>query len=244
MSRMKIILDEAINEVMQIVKELESLPKGYLLQKRSYYYHAVDRKQVGITKKVDIIKQLCRKRYLLIRKIQLETNLAATSPEELDMRTPLELIASLPKAYRTVPASYFYHPSIEEWLAKPWAKNDLYPESAIYAHNGINFRAMSERTIAEQLDKYGLLYRYDPVYNLGNDQFSPDFFVKNPWNAKSVIWEHFGLLNSEEYAKSMNKKMGIYINLGYTQSKNLIATYRYHIEKVERIQELIEQIIL
>ena len=244
MTSMKIIINEFIKEVKQIDEELEFTIKGYLIQKRSYHYHVLNRKQVGITKKPDIIKQLCRKRYLLIRRAQLLTNINATSPEELDTRTPQELIASLPKAYRTVPASYFYHPSIEEWLTKPWRKNELYPESAIYEHNDINFRAMAERIIAEQLDKYGLLYRYDPVYNLGNEQLSPDFLVKNPWNAKTVIWEHFGLLNSDKYAKSMNRKMGIYIELGYTQSENLIATYQYHIEKIERIQELIEQIIL
>jgi len=238
------ILEAYLKEIDDMNKEFETLPMGYLVQKKSTYYHVIDRKQVGISKNTALIKQLCRKKYLLIRKVQIETNISATSPEELDTRTPQELIASLPKAYRTVPVSYFYHPSIEEWLTKPWRKNELYPESAIYEHNDINFRAMAERIIAEQLDKYGLLYRYDPVYNLGNEQVSPDFLVKNPWNAKTVIWEHFGLLNSDKYAKSMNRKMGIYTELGYTQSKNLIATYQYHIEKVERIQELIEQVIL
>ena len=238
------ILEAYLKEIDDMNKEFETLPMGYLVQKKSTYYHVIDRKQVGITKNTALIKQLCRKKYLLIRKVQIETNISATSPEELDTRTPQELIASLPKAYRTVPVSYFYHPSIEEWLTKPWRKNELYPESAIYEHNDINFRAMAERIIAEQLDKYGLLYRYDPVYNLGNEQVSPNFLVKNPWNAKTVIWEHFGLLNSDKYAKSMNRKMGIYTELGYTQSKNLIATYQYHIEKVERIQELIEQVIL
>jgi len=71
-----------------------------------------------------------------------------------------------------------------------------------------------------------------------------DLVIKNPWSGKTVIWEHFGAFDKAEYADSMNRKMDTYIKLGYTQSKNLIATYQYHIRNTERIQELIEQIIL
>jgi len=154
------------------------------------------------------------------------------------------LIVSFPKAYQTVPKSYFYHPSIEEWLAKPQRKNELFTENEIYTYNGINYRSLAERIIAEQIDKYGLLFQYDTVYDLGIEQVSIDFVVVNPWNAKTVIWEHFGAFNKSKYADSMNQKMDTYIKLGYSQSKNLIATYQYHIRNTERIRELIETIIL
>jgi len=244
MKNMTNILNNHVKEIEQIDKELLTLPKGYLVEKRSYYYHVVKEVQTGITKNTELIQQLCRKRYLLVRKKQLENNISATSVSDLDTRTSKELITALPNAYQTVPISYFYHPSIKAWLAKRQTKNTLYLESAIYSYNGMNFRSMAERIIAEQLDKNDLLFQYEPRFDLGNKQVSPDFLVKNPFNAKTIIWEHFGALNQEKYADAMNDKMDTYINLGFTPFENLIATYQYHIRKTERIQELIEQIIL
>jgi len=244
MKMMLKILNQYIQELEQIDAELATLPEGSLIRKKSYYYHVINRKQVGITRNIKLIIQLCRKRYLLIRKAQLENNIVATSPETLDTRTPQELIASLPKAYRDVPISYFYHPSIEKWLAKESRKNTHYPENAIYSYNDINFRSMAERTIAEQLDKYGIPYQYEPTFDMGTKQVSPDFIVKNPFNNKTVIWEHFSAFNQEKYAEVMNDKMDTYINLGFTQFENLIATYQYHIRNPKRLHELIEQIIL
>jgi len=244
MKNLYMMLDNHIREIEQINEELETLPEGYLIRKRFYYYHVVKDKQTGITRNIKLTKQLCRKRYLLIRKIQLENNIKALTPADLDTRIPRELIASLPKAYQNLPESYFYHPSIEVWLETPQSTNNLYLENAVYTYNGINFRSLAERIIAEHLDKYGLLFRYDSIYKLNNNQISPDFFIKNPFNNKTVVWEHFGAFHKEKYADSMNNKMDRYINHGYSQLENLIATYQYHIRKPERIQNLIEQIIL
>jgi len=243
MKNLKIALSTQLKELESIKKELEALPEGYLVIKRaSTYYHVVGRNQNGITKNVPRIQQLCRKRYLLIRKVQLEHNLAATTPEEFDTHTPQELIASLPKAYQTVPIHYFYHPQAGIWQGKP-RETDLYPETAIYSYNHINFRSMAERIIAEQLDKYGLLYRYESTFNLIHQQVSPDFLVKNPFTNHTIIWEHFGAFNQEKYADDMNNKMDAYLNQGFTPNYDLITTYQYHIRNPKRIQELIENLI-
>jgi len=244
MKNMKTALDSQLKELESIKQELETLPEGYLARQRStFYFHVIKEKQMGITKNVPLIQQLCRKRYLLVRQIQLEANINATSPSDLDSRTPMQLVASLPKAYQTVPIHYFYHPQVDKWQGR-LRTNDLYSESAIYAYNGINFRSMSERTIAEQLDKYGLLYRYEPIFGLMEMDVSPDFLVKNPFTNKVVIWEHFGAFNQTKYADDMNDKMDAYLNQGFQIGFDLITTFQYHIRKPERIQELIEEIIL
>jgi len=229
-------------ELQATKRELKALPEGYLIKKRSYYYHAIKSKQTGITFNIELIQQLCRKRYLLIRKAQLENYLTATLPEDLDIRTPQELIASLPKAYQTVPIHYFYHPEADKWQGR-LRTTDLYPETAVYTYNGIHFRSMSERTIAEQMDKYGLLYRYEPIFGLMEMDVSPDFLVKNPFTNKTVIWEHFGAFNQSKYADDMNNKMDAYLNQGFDPSADLITTYQYHIRKPERIQKLIEEMM-
>jgi len=235
-------LEKYSSELKVVEEEIESLPEGYLIQKRSYYYHVIKSKQVGITFDTSLIRQLCRKRYLLVRKSQLEHNLIATSFDQVDSRTPQELIAALPKAYQTVPIHYFYHPQVDKWQGRP-RENDLFPESAIYVYNGINFRSMAERQIAEQLDKYGLLYRYEHILHLTDQQVSPDFLIKNPFTNQTIIWEHFGAFNQVKYADDMNDKMDAYLNQGFQPNIDLITTYQYHIRNPDRIRDLIENII-
>ena len=230
-------------ELIEIQKELETLPEGYLTRKKTSYYHAIGRTQTGITKNILLIQQLCRKKYLLVRRGQLEMNLTTTSSEQLDTRAAQELIASLPKAYQTTPIHYFYHPQVEKWPGRQ-QKDDLFPESAIYTYNNINFRSMAERIIAEQLDKYGLLYRYEHNLNLLDQQVSPDFLVKNPFTNQTTIWEHFGAFNEKRYADNMNNKMDAYLNQGFQIGYDLITTYHYHIRNSERVRQLIKEIIL
>ena len=244
MKNEKVILTERLKELDVIAGELDALPEGYLAKKKaSTYYHVIKDRQVGITRNTPLIQQLCRKRYLLARKGQLEQNLVATTPDELDMRPPQELIATLPKAYQSAPIHYFYHPSVDKWKGRP-PMHEIHPESAIYTYNSIRFRSMAERIIAELLDKNGLLYRYEFTLGLMDRDVSPDFIVKNPFTNKMVIWEHFGGFNHKNYADGMNDKMDAYLNQGFCPSKDLITTYQYHIRNPERIQKIIDKMIL
>ena len=241
----KVKLNNYKKELLQIAKELKTLPSGHLSKRKSCYYQYVTKeKQVGITKKPELIRQLARKKYLQARKAQLENNLSKPL-SEFDFSTPKELIASLPNAYKDLPESYFYHPSIEAWLANPPNKNTINPEHAKYnSSSDIQFRSIAERIIAEILAEYGLPHHYDVVIKINGKKVSPDFIIKNPFTGKTYILEHFGAFNKEGYADSMNNKMDHYEKNGFTQFENLITTYEYHIRETQLIRDLIEQIIL
>ena len=232
-------------ELNDLKKEFKNSPEGYLGIKRSNYYYLITKeKQIGITRNKPLIRQLCRKRYLQERIAQLENNISKPI-SEFDHRTPRELINSLPKAYQTVPDDYFYHPSIAAWKAETYKENTINPENLIYSSNDdMEFRSIAERSIAEQLDNYGLPYRYDTVIKIGGKTVSPDFIIKNPHTGKTFIWEHFGAFHKKEYADYMNNKMHLYMKKGLIPSENLISTYGYHIRVIRRIQKLIEEIIL
>lgn len=244
MKNLKITLHNCKQELNQIKEELKNLPEGHLGKKRAYYYQIIKKKHIGITRNNALIRQLCRKKYLQARLVQLENNISKPL-SSINNSTPQELISSFPKAYQDAPIDYYYHPSIESWQAKSPKQNTINTENAIYTSTSdIQFRSMSERTIAEQLENNGLPYHYDTVIQLGGKKISPDFIIKNPFTAKTFIWEHFGAFNQERYADSMNDKMSTYMNNGFVPSENLISTYEYHLRKPHCIQELIEQIIL
>ena len=244
MKSMFVVFKKFLHELEQIEEELSLSPKGSLTRKKTYYYHTINRKQLGITKNIPLMKQLARKKYLLLRHAQLKSNLKASHLDDLDIRTPQQLIASLPPAYQTLPLDYFYHPDISTWLAKPSRKNSLSPENEKYIHNGVAFRSMSERQIAEILDKNNLLYQYDCTFDMGIARISPDFVIKNPFTNATLLCEFFGAFHKASYGEAMNDKMDNYAKVGYIEGDNLISLFEYHLRDPRRIQAILETTIL
>ena len=229
-------------ELAEIEKELAQLPEGKLYMRKKFYYYKIGRREIGINKQPKLVQQFSRREYLESRNGQLENNLNKPI-SEFDHRTPRQLIASLPKAYQTVPESYFYHPSVEQWLAKPPRINTLHPKDAKYLYKGIRYRTLSEREIARKLDENRLLFYYDSRFDVGITEISPDFYIINPFNGKIILWEFFGAFHIPEYSKKMNDKMTDYAEIGYTENDNLIVTFEHHLRDTSRIQEIIDRLI-
>jgi len=243
MTKITIINEAALRkELADIKKELTQFPEGQLYIKNKFYYHRHEGKEKGITRNPDLIRQLARYKYLQIREKQLENNLSQPI-NKFDHRTPRQLIATLSKAYQTVPESYFYHPSVEQWLANPPRINTLNPENAKYLYQDIAYRSLSEREIAKKLDENGLLFYCDSRFNVGIAEISPDFYIKNPFNGKIFLWEFFGAFHIPNYGDRMNNKMATYAKMGFTENDNLIATFEHHLRDTNRIQEMIDRII-
>ena len=234
-------------ELDKTEEELQKLPAGSLVRKRKFYYHRVGSKEVGITKKPRIIRQLCRKVYLKIRKDQLIHNLSLdhNNLSDFDDRSPKELIRSLPVVYQAFPISYFYHPEMEAWLAQDYAKHPYPPTEWNYAtEGGVYLRSKSEFLIATKLEENGIPYRYDAKITLSGKVEYPDFIIRNPFTGKTILWEHFGALHLSEYEKKMNTKMDLYLNHGFIPSDTIIYTFEYQTKSADRIQTLIDEIIL
>ena len=233
-------------ELKAINAELEQLPPGRLVQKGKYFFQVIDQKEIGITKKSELIKQYYRKRYVLTRKDQLERNMPNTSRylKSHQDTLPTELIDSFSSSYQQLPLSSYYHPTVEKWLEEPVEENKLYPENRKFpTRNNIKVRSKSEQTIGNLLEEYGLLYRYDVAFKLGTQTKFPDFIIMNPFNGKVFIWEHFGALNQPEYMAKMNEKMSMYSAYDYHPFENIIYTFEFDIEHPQRLRDIVENII-
>ena len=230
-------------ELLSIEKELMTLPEGHLRCRRNFiHYCPISKKEKGITKNTQLIKQLARKEFILARRSQIKNNL--TQPlNKHDYRKPYELIDNLPQAYQDLPIDYFYHPSVEKWLAKPPRFNTLYQDNAKYTYNDISYRSLSEREIARKLDENGIPFYYDTRFSTGTEDISPDFQIKNPFNGKVFLWEFFGAFHITDYGQKMNDKMAAYRKINFIEGDNLIATFEHHLRDTSLIQEIIDTII-
>jgi len=247
MQNIRLQLDRYNKELKDISAELETLPPGRLAKNDKTYVHIIGDKRIGITRNPALIQKLARKKYLLARKKQITNNIKSlTHPTtKHDNRLPHELIASFSATYRDLPLSYFYHPAIEEWSKAPYNKNTLHQENLIYkSQNGVYLRSKSERDIANILEKYQLPYRYDAIISPNGIKTSPDFIIKNPFNNRTVIWEHFGSFHKTDYEQNMNDKIDRYLSGGFIENEHLIYTFEAHTRDHSRIEKLVENIIL
>ncbi|MCL2559480.1 MAG: hypothetical protein FWE07_03245 [Turicibacter sp.] len=253
MKMIKLLVEKYHKELSDIQAELKTLPLGSLLGRKwkntTHYYHEINGKQVGITKNPAKIKELARKKFLLAREKQLTTLtklLARITKSANLLLAPKELIATFANTYKNLPASYYYHPSIEKWLAQPYKKNTYNPEELIYqSKGGTFFRSKSERDIGNLLEEYDIPYRYDSVVTLnGKNEISPDFIIKAPYTGETIILEHNGALHKDGYKDRMNDKMDTYLKHGFIEGETLICTFEYHLRDHDRIRKIIEEIIL
>ena len=243
MREIKIINTQAVNdELSEIKKELSELQVGRLYLRRGYHYCKFQNREIGLKNKPYLVRELSRRAYLEQRQIQLKNNLKNLT-DKFDDRTPQQLIAGLPQAYQNLPLEYFYHPTVEKWLAKPPRFNTFNLDDVIYEYKDIKYRSLSEREIAQKLSDNNLLFYYDIRFSTGTAELSPDFYIKNPFNGRIYLWEFFGAFHLPKYGERMNEKMATYAQIGFHESDNLIVTFNYHLRDTELIQNLIDQII-
>lgn len=239
-------LDRYKKELNGVDKELASLPLGSFIKRGSSYCLKHKGRERGITRKPEIIRQICRREYLRVRKRQLEHNFSILNgiPGKLDERTPGDLIAALPAVYQSFPTPYFYHPKAIAWLDEQPPTNPYKSEDLIYTSTGgTKLRSKSERDIANQLEQQGLLYYYEGLARFGGKRVYPDFTVKNPYTNYTALWEHFGAFHQPNYIQSMNEKMTLYREYGYTPLLNLVYTFESDIRDPNHLKSLIQQVM-
>lgn len=160
------------------------------------------------------------------------------------------------------------------WLEKKYVGRPFDDESPeLLTSTGVRVRSKSEVIIADALARFGVPYRYEFPYQMKctkkgevlRDECSalnrgvssvcrekrrqilrvcPDFTCVDLRTRREFIWEHFGMVDSPEYAKNFVEKMKMYAENGYVEGVNLIATYEtkdcyLSVPYVERLIKLV-----
>lgn len=135
-------------------------------------------------------------------------------------------------------------PAERKWIDTIEPAMDYNENKRIYCtKSGLMVRSKSERTIADCLDEYGLVYKYEAPIVTEYGIFYADFTVRKPIG-KVVVWEHFGLMENESYFQHTMQKIEGYRRAGYVQHTNLICTYEEDIKSEDTIRRIIEERLL
>lgn len=116
---------------------------------------------------------------------------------------------------------------IKKWCSYEY-KGKTFAEglAEIYTEKGERVRSKSEKIIADMLHKAGISYRYECPITLNDiGTIYPDFTVLNIEERKEMYWEHFGMMDNNEYCEKALCKINSYIKNGIIPGKNLIITH-------------------
>lgn len=95
----------------------------------------------------------------------------------------------------------------------------------IITNRGERVRSKSEKIIADKLYSLGIPYRYEyPLRLCDNTVVYPDFTILKIPERKEVYLEHFGMMDSEEYVKTMVKKLRLYEKNGMVLGVSIFFT--------------------
>ncbi|MBE5957295.1 MAG: hypothetical protein E7254_00320 [Lachnospiraceae bacterium] len=109
----------------------------------------------------------------------------------------------------------------EEFVGKPFREED----TEIYSDRGERVRSKSEKIIADKLFRENIAYKYEYPLEIAPMRFVyPDFTILDEENRKTIIYEHFGLMDNPEYANNAAGKIQTYANLGFVLGDNFFMT--------------------
>ena len=232
--------EKLLQQKAEIDTELENAPPGKIQiakSKESYRWRQlvlVPKKSKPVRTEIrkkdrDVAEQLCNKQYLLEQKqiIQKRLELIDRFLHDFPFRDDITLSSVHPE-FLSLLNSYRAKNQDEyaDWAKMSYEQNAEHPEGrTIPTKAGVKVRSKSEAIIANLLTHYELPFRYEQVLNLSGFYMHPDFTILHPRTHTLIIWEHFGMLDSDSYVLSASKKYAAYLSAGYIPGKNLILTY-------------------
>lgn len=222
-------------------KEIKKLPKGSLSKKKRgnkyYYYYQYKTSEGKYTQRLikenelELTVQIKRKKYLkkvidiMLKNIKLLKGFA----KDYHDYWPESIEELLPITYHDLPLNCYYDTysiNIKKWLREEYESNNLYPENKIHQTISGDFvRSKSEAIIAGVLVAEKIPYKYEASLKLGDIKVSPDFTVLRKKDNKEVYWEHFGLIDDQDYLEKSIKKILLYRNHGINLGDRLIITF-------------------
>ena len=244
MNPVKLLIDHRrylLTEINRLESILKNYPAGYIQIHRDREWwkwrHTIpDALSEGspVThtipqKKLDLAEKLCKKYELLKKKQLLTTQLDAIEQFIHDYPTTIQPTAldENPEYKRLLSLSSNKNAlNTEQWVYEEYEKSNEHPESLIIPTKaGVFVRSKSEAAIANELYENNVPFRYEEKHDILGMSLFPDFSILHPITGEIVIWEHFGMMDSEYYRANAKSKMSNYFEANYLPGHNLILTF-------------------
>ena len=221
-----------------VTKRLKNAPEGSLKivrkGRRAELYHRTgkaDKEGTYLNKsRLTLAKKLAQKDYdsraakILDRKINLLAVLEKSYPKK-DLEALYDAYPQKVKQY-IKPLVLSPEEYCSRWEKVSYKGRSFDNTTTVYiSDKGERVRSKSELIIANALFHSKIPYRYEyPLFVKGTGEFHPDFLCLNPRTGCEILWEHFGLMDNEDYRNNAISKLAKYSEAGFVPGRNFIYT--------------------
>lgn len=129
------------------------------------------------------------------------------------------------------------------WDGETYQGKEFYEGTAvIITEKGERVRSKSEKILADYFYRNNIIiYKYEkPLFLKGYGTVYPDFTFLSRKTGEEIYWEHEGMMDKSDYAKTAVKKLESYQKNGIYLGERLIATFET--EQTLLNSQIIEQL--
>ena len=133
---------------------------------------------------------------------------------------------------------------INKWLEAPYQRKPFKKDNPeYYSLKGDRVRSKSEIIIADRLYAKGIPYKYEYPLKIGKEIIHPDFTILRISDRQLVYHEHCGMMDKEDYARDMVKRVKLYSKAKIYQGDRLFFTFETSDDSIDvnMIDEFIEK---
>lgn len=146
------------------------------------------------------------------------------------------------------PIAKTWEQKVSEWKNKEYNRK-AFQEGipVILTEKGERVRSKSEKIMADYFFRHGIEYKYEcPLYLEGVGTVYPDFTFLSRKSGEEVYWEHCGMVDEPNYARSMVRKIYAYEKSNIFQGERLILTYETEqiILSTGKIEQLVKRYLI
>lgn len=146
------------------------------------------------------------------------------------------------------PIEPIWEKELARWYDMEYQGKEFYEGTAeIVTEKGERVRSKSEKILADYFYRNNILYQYEkPLYLKGYGTVYPDFTFLSKKTRKEIYWEHEGMMDKPEYAKSAVKKIESYQRNGIHLGERLILTFETELTVLNSqiVEELVEKYLV
>lgn len=115
---------------------------------------------------------------------------------------------------------------LEEWYAEEYQGKEFQEgTTVILTEKGERVRSKSEKILADFFYRRNILYKYEkPLYLKGYGTVYPDFTFLSRITGQEIYWEHEGMMDKQEYARTAVRKIESYQKNDIYPGDRLILT--------------------
>jgi hypothetical protein len=233
-------------QITVLEKEIAASPEGRLLTSISngvgqfkYRTGTGSDRRVHLSKsEQELIRKLAQKRYAQ-ELLKIYTRNAVSFQKAAfalkAVQNPKSAFSKLPKQIQSYCSCAQEVLPDEEYVAQ-WRKSSkevaatarpvFHTENCIYAtNNGEKVRSKSEMMIANLLMELHLPYQYEKPLFLNGSWHYPDFTILDLSTRTEVYYEHFGLMDQENYQASAFAKIARYEHAGFALGNQFLFSF-------------------